>query len=86
MKIWQIKELSEKTYMSFSDEMKLKMAGLQFAFPIEHHDEVRSWLIENMNNPYRIDPIEELKNKSCKHIWIRFTNEEDAIAFKLRWG
>lgn len=82
MEIWQIRELSQKTYMSLSDELKLKMACLQFAFPTEHHDEVRLWLIENLKHPYRIDP----RRDSNKHIWIRFTNEEDATAFKLRWS
>lgn len=83
MKVWQIKEISRDTYKTFSDELKLKMIGQQFAFPSEHLNEVRKWLIENMNDPYMIDPHDEPKDK---HIWIKFTNEKDAIAFKLRWS
>lgn len=82
MKIWQIKEISKDTYTTFSDELKLKMIGQQFAFPIKHYEEVRRWLIENMKYPYLID---EIKNPG-DHAWIKFTSEEDAVAFKLRWG
>lgn len=83
MKIWQIKEISENTYKTFSDELKLKMINQQFAFPSEYYEEVRKWLIENMNNPYFINQSEKPNNK---HTWIKFTAEEDAIAFKLRWA
>ena len=82
MKIWQIKEISRSVYKTFSDELKLKMINQQFAFPMEHHDEVRQWLIDNMKYPYLIDRIET----SEPHAWIQFTNEEDAVAFKLKWS
>ncbi len=82
MKIWQIKEISASTYKTFSDELKLKMINQQFAFSSEHLVEVRTWLIENTKYPYLIDPVEP----KDEHVWIRFTNEEDAVAFKLRWG
>lgn len=84
MKIWQIKKVSSKTYYSFSDELKLKMANNQFAFPKEHLTEIRMWLIENANNPYfMIDDINKIKGD---HAWIKFVDEIDAIAFKLRWS
>ena len=83
MKIWQIKEISRDTYATFSDELKLKMIGQQFTFPIEYYSEVRTWIIENMQYPYLIDQI---KNPTkVEYVWVKFTNEEDAIAFKLRW-
>lgn len=82
MKIWQIKEISPNTYKTFDDELKLKMIKQQFAFPSEHLNDVRKWLIENMNDPYVIDPVES----KDKHAWIKFINEEDATAFKLRWS
>ena len=83
MNIWQIKEISQNTYKTFSDELKLKMISQQFAFPLEHHDEVRTWLIENMKEPYLIESPEDTKTE---HVWIKFTNKEDAVAFKLRWS
>lgn len=84
MKIWQIKEISPDTYKSLSDDLKIKMVNQQFAFPVEHYDEVREWLIENMKNPYTID---QLKNTAKQeHVWIKFVDEADATAFKLRWS
>ncbi len=82
MKVWQIKEISSNSYKTFSDELKLKMINQQFAFPMEHHDEVRRWLMQNIKHPYMID---HFKN-SEPHAWLQFTNEEDAMAFKLRWS
>lgn len=82
MKIWQIKEISPNTYKTFGDELKLKMIKQQFAFPSEHLNEVRKWLIENINDPYVIDSVEP----KDKHAWIKFVNKEDATAFKLRWS
>lgn len=82
MKVWQIKEISRNTYETFSDELKLKMISHQFAFPVEYFKEVRIWLIENMNNPYLLDSTEP----KDEYVWIKFTNEEDATAFKLRWS
>lgn len=83
MKIWQMKELSSQTYYSFSDELKLKMANNQFAFPKEQLREVRMWLIENANNPYFVTDIDKITGE---HAWIKFVDEIDAIAFKLRWS
>jgi len=82
MEIWQIKEISSDAFLSFSDDLKLKMIRQQFAFPMEHHDEVREWLIDNTNSPYMIDKLKS----SEKHTWIKFVDEEDAMAFKLRWS
>jgi len=82
MKIWQIKEISSSVHKTFSDELKLKMINQQFAFAMEHHDEVRQWLIENMKHPYMLDYFD----KAEPHAWVQFTNEEDAVAFKLRWS
>ena len=84
MKIWQIKEISSDTYNSFSDDLKLKMINQQFAFPSEHYDEVREWLLENMKTPYTIDQLKSPIEK--KHVWIKFVDEADAAAFKLRWS
>ena len=82
MEIWQIKEISSSAYKTLSDDLKLKMIKQQFAFPMEHHGEVRTWLIQNMKHPYLLD----LFKKSEPHAWIQFTNEEDAVAFKLKWS
>ena len=82
MQIWQIKEISPSVYKTFSDDLKLKMINQQFAFPMEHHAEIREWLIQNMKHPYLIDVFKELD----QHAWIQFTNEGDAVAFKLKWS
>lgn len=86
MKVWQIREIPLSTYKTFDDNLKLKMISQQFAFPIEHFDEVRLWLVENMKHPYLIDQLETLQKKQSVHVWVQFTKEEDAVAFKLRWG
>jgi len=84
MKIWQIKEIPISTYKTFDDDLKLKMISQQFAFPSEYHTEVRKWLIENMKYPYLLDKHDD--SKKDPHVWIQFTNKEDAVAFKLKWA
>jgi len=82
MKLWQLKEIPIKTFLSFDDDLKLKMINQQFAFPSEHYNEVLEWLRNNMNNPYIISE----DKPSEKHTWIKFVDETDFMAFKLRWS
>jgi len=86
MKVWQIKEIPLSTYKTFDDELKLRMISQQFAFPIEYVDEVRLWLVENMKHPYLIDEVKALQKRKAVHVWVQFTKEEDAVAFKLKWS
>lgn len=78
-----MKEISPNTFLSFSDDLKLKMINQQFAFPEEQFHEVRRWLIDNTNYPYLIDEL-KIPNEGG-HIWVKFVDETDAIAFKLAW-
>ena len=82
MKLWQLREIPQDAFLSFDDDLKLKMLNQQFAFPSEHYDEVLDWLRNNMNNPYRIDA----DDPSSAHTWVKFVDETDFIAFKLRWS
>ena len=61
--IWHIKELSQETYLSFSDDLKIKMNQQQFAFRAEQYEEIKTWLRENMSYPYRLES--KTKNFHC---------------------
>lgn len=79
--ITQTKEMSSDTYLSLSDEMKIDMNCRQFHLPESRTEEIETWLRTGTNYPYFIEQHEE-ENQS----WVLFINEEDAVAFKLRWS
>ncbi len=78
MTIFQIKQISTETYASFDDELKIKMAQQQFAYPADDDHEIRTWLMKNANFPYVV-------KESGRYYWVMFVDESDATAFKLRW-
>jgi len=43
-------------------------------------------LDENMKHPYLIDEVKALQKRKAVHVWVQFTKEEDAVAFKLKWS
>lgn len=77
--IWQIKEFGKEVFLSFSDELKIKILRQQFAYVEQQHDEIKTWLRANANEPYFFELITD-------HYWVRFVDETDAAAFKLRWS
>ncbi len=74
----QTKELSKETYLSFSDEIKIRMNELQFSLSAENAGKAEKWLRTGVNHPYYIE-------RGAIMNYILFINEEDAVAFKLRW-
>lgn len=76
--VTQTKELSSDTYLSFSDEIKIRMNELQFSLSIEEFKEIEKWLRMGINHPYFIE-------RGATTNWVLFINEEDAVAFKLKW-
>ena len=85
MGMWQLKEISKETFLSFSDELKIKMHQQQFVFSGDRYDEIRGWLIANVNHPYHFDGPKISANNKKKHVWLMFVDVDDAAAFKLRW-
>ncbi len=77
--IWQIKEFSKETFLSFSDDLKIKMTRQQFVYHEDQHDEIKKWLRSNTNEPYLIERRNDF-------YWVQFLDEADAAAFKLRWS
>jgi len=75
----QTKELSKDTYLSFSDEIKIKMNELQFFISTEESEKAEKWLRTGTNHPYYIE-------RGATTNYVLFMNEEDAVAFKLRWS
>ena len=49
------------------------------------NDDVGSWLKENLAGNYDVNCDDYLNDIDCDYLIIEFTNEEDAVAFKLRW-
>jgi len=76
--VTQTKELSSDTYLSFSDEIKIRMNELQFSVSTEESEEIEEWLRTGVSHPYFIE-------RGATTSWVLFINEEDAVAFKLRW-
>lgn len=76
--ISQTKELSKDTYLSLSDETKIKMNEFQFSLSTEDSEKAEKWLRTGTNHPYYIE-------RGAITNYILFINEEDAVAFKLRW-
>ena len=76
--VTQTKELSSDTYLSFSDEIKIRMNELQFSLSTEEFEEIEEWLRTGINHPYFIE-------RGATTNWVLFVNEEDAVAFKLKW-
>lgn len=76
--IKQSKELSKSTYLSFSDEIKIKMNELQFFLSVEEFEKAEEWLRTGTNHPYYIE-------RGATTNYILFVNEGDAVAFKLKW-
>lgn len=79
IKMRQTKELSKDTYLSFSDEIKIRMNEFQFFISVEESKEVEKWLRTETNHPYYIE-------RGATTNYILFITEEDAVAFKLRWS
>ncbi len=77
--IWQLKEFSQATYLSFSDDLKIKMTRQQFAYSEDQQDEIKTWLRSNINEPYFIE-------QKGHFYWVQFLDAADAAAFKLRWS
>jgi len=77
--ISQTKELSKDTYLSLSDEIKITMNELQFFILTEESEETEEWLRTGTNHPYYIE-------RGAITNYILFINEEDAVAFKLKWS
>ncbi|KKL14455.1 hypothetical protein LCGC14_2515520 [marine sediment metagenome] len=76
--ISQTKELSKDTYLSLSDEIKIIMNELQFSLSTEDSEKAEKWLRTGINHPYYIE-------RGAITNYILFVNEEDAVAFKLKW-
>lgn len=76
--ISQTKELSNDTYLSFSDGIKIKMNELQFSISVEESVKAEKWLETGTNHPYYIE-------HGAITNYILFVDEADAVAFKLRW-
>ena len=50
------------------------------------NDDIDAWIKENVKNHWDIDCEDYYQNSSkCEHMFILFTDEIDAMAFKLRW-
>ena len=74
----QTKELSKDTYLSLNDEIKIRMNELQFSLSAEDSEKAEKWLRIGVNHPYYIE-------RGAITNYILFVNEEDAVAFKLKW-
>ena len=75
----QTKELSKSTYLSFSDETKIKMNEFQFFLSVKESEKAEKWLRTGTNHPYYVE-------RGSTTNFILFINEEDAVAFELRWS
>ena len=53
-------------------------------FILHLNDEVEKWMIENLTDCYDIN-CDNYFVYNNSHIIVEFTDETDAIAFKLRW-
>jgi len=49
------------------------------------NDDITVWLYENIIGGYDINVDDYYEYDQCNYIFIDFENEEDAVAFKLRW-
>ncbi len=75
----QISQMTKDSFLSLSDDAKLKMHRQQFYIEPNEWDEVHEWLAhDNLSGPYYIE-------QEDKKIWILLYDETDAVAFKLRW-
>ena len=77
-RIVQFKDICTDIFLSFSDDLKLKMCSQQFSFPDDITEEIRKWIEENITDVYYIE-------YGDVHNFVLFVKEEDAMAFKLRW-
>jgi len=74
----QLKQMGKDVFLSLSDELKLEMHRRQFEVDSEDSDEIDDWFVENMSEPYYIEFNNDLN-------YVMLYNDEDAVAFKLRW-
>lgn len=83
MTIDRSKELSKDIYLSLSDKLKMKMNENQFMISEDtYSDEMHEWIFTETNHPFH---IEEGSYDDDEDRWVLFTDETDAVAFKLRW-
>ncbi len=54
-------------------------------FIIQLNDNLEKWLNENITSNYDVNCDDIYSNSNYHFAIIEFTNEEDAMAFKLRW-
>ena len=74
----QLKQIGKDVFLSFSDKLKLEMHRYQFEVETDDFDEVDDWLRQNISEPYYIEFSDDFS-------FVMLYNEEDAVAFKLRW-
>ena len=84
MTIDRSKELSKDIYLSLSDKLKIKMNENQFMISEDAYtDELHEWIYTETNHPFH---IEDGSYDDDEDRWVLFTDETDAVAFKLRWA
>ena len=49
------------------------------------NDDIEKWIEENITSRYDLNMDDYYEYDRCDYIIIEFENDEDAVAFKLRW-
>ncbi len=83
--VTQAREMSDRVFLSLSEETKIKMHNQQFF--IDSNDDwstINEWIGENAMEPYHLEVDSGGKNGKTRR-WVFFYDAADAAAFKLRW-
>ena len=87
MYVAKLKVMTEKIFLSLSDNAKLKMISNQLFIyvSLEEYEKMWIWLCDNTSEPFHIAKERDKDQDTYYKCWIYFYEETDLVAFKLKW-